>query len=220
MGGNFSSCRQSLVSARRRGRAGGSTTAGLGNLWWGPTIVALALDTPVPQAVKYFVYVSATAMLGSALVALIVQRVGGRPVGIVFGFVAAVALGFARYFHAVLIAGFPLFVVLIAVSASFVEGGAQHRALRHRANTGSGSGRVHRSSATPRRLRLDEVAGAGDDRQRQRARNLSTPGMTHPNGYFTAAPTAPWPMTETARLVGATTTKPCRAVPRVVCGRR
>ena len=57
------------------------------------------------------------------LVALIVQRVGRRPVGIVFGFAAALAIGLAGYFHSMLLAGFPLFVVLIATSAFFVEGG-------------------------------------------------------------------------------------------------
>ena len=102
---------------------GGSTTAAFGYLLWGPTIVALALDMPVAQAAKYFVYVSAAAMIGRVLVALIVQRVGRRPVGIVFGFAAAVAIGSAGYLHSALLVGFPLFVVLIAASAFFVEGG-------------------------------------------------------------------------------------------------
>jgi len=74
-------------------------------------------------AAKYFVYVSASAIVGRVLVALIVQRVGRRPVGIVFGFAAALAIGLAGYFHSMLLAGFPLFVVLIATSAFFVEGG-------------------------------------------------------------------------------------------------
>jgi putative MFS transporter len=102
---------------------GGSTTAAFGYLLWGPMVVALALDMPVAQAAKYFVYVSAAAMVGRVLVALIVQRVGRRPVGIVFGFAAAVAIGSAGYLHSPLLVGFPLFVVLIAASAFLVEGG-------------------------------------------------------------------------------------------------
>lgn len=102
---------------------GCSTTAAFGYLLWGPTIVALALHKPVPQAAKYFFYVGVVAMVGRVLVALVVHRVGRRPVGIVFGFGAAVALAIAGWFNAAVIAGFPLFVVLIAAAAFFVEGG-------------------------------------------------------------------------------------------------
>jgi putative MFS transporter len=102
---------------------GGSTTAAFGYLLWGPTIVALALKTPVPQAAKYFVYVSASAIAGRLLVAFLAQRFGRRLIGMVFGFASVVALAFAGYFHAVLIGGFPLFVMLVAVSAFFVDGG-------------------------------------------------------------------------------------------------
>ena len=102
---------------------GCSTTAAFGYLLWGPTIVALALRTPVPQAAKYFFYVGLTAMVGRVLVALIVHRVGRRPVGVVFGFGAAIALVVAGWFNGAVIAGFPLFVVLIAAAAFFVEGG-------------------------------------------------------------------------------------------------
>ncbi len=102
---------------------GCSTTAAFGYLLWGPTIVALALKTPVPQAAKYFVYVTATAMVGRVLVALIVQRIGRRLVGIVFAVFAAVALGVAGYLHAVVIGGFPMFVAAVAIAAFFVDGG-------------------------------------------------------------------------------------------------
>ncbi|HZU90333.1 MAG TPA: MFS transporter, partial [Stellaceae bacterium] len=102
---------------------GGSTTAAFGYLLWGPTIVALALHTSVPQAARYFVYVSGAAMIGRILVALIVQRLGRRPIGIVFGFAAALALAAAGYFHAVVLGGLPLFVVLVAAAAFFLDGG-------------------------------------------------------------------------------------------------
>jgi MFS transporter, putative metabolite:H+ symporter len=102
---------------------GCSTTAAFGYLLWGPTIVALALDKPVPQAAKYFVYVGIVAMTGRVLVALIVQYTGRRPVGIAFGFAAALSLALAGWFHAGIVGGLPLFVPLIAVAAFFVEGG-------------------------------------------------------------------------------------------------
>jgi putative MFS transporter len=102
---------------------GCSTTTAFGYLLWGPTIVALALSVPVPRAAEYFVYVSAVAMAGRVLVALIVQRIGRRQVGIVFGLLAAVAIAAAGYWHGVVIGGFPLFVVLVAVAGFFVDGG-------------------------------------------------------------------------------------------------
>ena len=37
---------------------GGSSTAAYGVYLWGPTIVALLLHIPVPQAAKYFVFVA------------------------------------------------------------------------------------------------------------------------------------------------------------------
>jgi putative MFS transporter len=43
--------------------------------------------------------------------------------GILFGFVAVVFLIAAGYFSGVVIGGFPLFVILVAASAFFVEGG-------------------------------------------------------------------------------------------------
>jgi putative MFS transporter len=102
---------------------GCSTTAAFGYLLWGPTIVAQALKTPVPQAAKYFVYVTATAMVGRVLVALIVQRIGRRLVGVVFAVFAAAALAAAGYLHASVVAGFPMFVVAVAIAAFFVDGG-------------------------------------------------------------------------------------------------
>jgi MFS transporter, putative metabolite:H+ symporter len=48
---------------------------------------------------------------------------GRRSLGILFGFVAFIFLGLAGYFSGVLVGGFPLFVILVAASAFFVEGG-------------------------------------------------------------------------------------------------
>src|SRR5215469_2027360 len=50
---------------------GGSSTAGYGVYLWGPTIVALLLKVPVPQAAKYFVFVSAAGVTGKIIVTLI-----------------------------------------------------------------------------------------------------------------------------------------------------
>ncbi len=48
---------------------------------------------------------------------------GRRGLGVLFGLVSVVFLASAGYFNAVLVGGFPLFILLTAASAFFVEGG-------------------------------------------------------------------------------------------------
>jgi MFS transporter, putative metabolite:H+ symporter len=102
---------------------GGSATAAYGYYLWGPTIVALALSIEPAQAAKYFVYVSGTGIVGKIIVSVIAPQLGRRALGILFGFGSVVCLAFAGYFSTVLVGGFPLFVLLVAASAFFVEGG-------------------------------------------------------------------------------------------------
>jgi putative MFS transporter len=102
---------------------GGSSTAAYGYYLWGPTIVALALHVEPAQAARYFVYVSGTGIIGKIIVSLIAPLLGRRALGVLFGFVAVIFLALAGYYNGVLVGGFPLFVILIAASAFFVEGG-------------------------------------------------------------------------------------------------
>jgi putative MFS transporter len=102
---------------------GGSASAAYGYYLWGPTIVALALNLEPAQAAKYFIYVSGTAVIGKIIVSLIASSMGRRALGILFGFAAAICLVLAGYFSGTLLDGFPLFIILIAASAFFVEGG-------------------------------------------------------------------------------------------------
>jgi len=102
---------------------GGSASAVYGYYLWGPTIIALALQVEPAQAAKYFVYVSGTGVAGKIVVSLIAPKIGRRSLGIVFGFMAGIILVLAGYFNAALIGGFPVFILLIAASAFFAEGG-------------------------------------------------------------------------------------------------
>jgi putative MFS transporter len=102
---------------------GGSASAAYGYYLWGPTIVALALNLEPAQAAKYFIYVSGIAVIGKIIVSLIASSMGRRALGILFGFLSAICLFLAGYFSAALLAGFPVFIILIAASAFFVEGG-------------------------------------------------------------------------------------------------
>ncbi len=102
---------------------GGSSSAAYGYYLWGPTIVALALHLEPAQAAKYFIYVSGTGVVGKIIVSFIAPKLGRRVLGVLFGFVSVGLLVAAGYFSGALINGFPLFVILVAASAFFVEGG-------------------------------------------------------------------------------------------------
>ena len=102
---------------------GGSSSAAYGYYLWGPTIVALALHLQPAQAAKYFVYVAGTGVIGKIIVSFIAPILGRRALGVLFGFVSVALLVMAGYFSGVLVGGFPLFVILVAASAFFVEGG-------------------------------------------------------------------------------------------------
>jgi putative MFS transporter len=71
---------------------GGAATAAYGVYLWGPTVVALLLKVPVPQAAKFFVFVAGSGILGKIVVSLVAPLMGRRALGIVWGFAGAVAL--------------------------------------------------------------------------------------------------------------------------------
>ncbi len=102
---------------------GGSASAAYGYYLWGPTIVSLALHVTPAQAAKYFIYVAGAGVIGKIILSLIAPLVGRRGLGVLFGLVSVVFLASAGYFNAVLVGGFPLFILLTAASAFFVEGG-------------------------------------------------------------------------------------------------
>ncbi len=101
---------------------GGSSTAVYGYYLWGPTIVSLVLNVPVGQAAGYFVYISATAVVGKILMSLIAPITGRRLIGTTFAVLTAVCLALAAFYHDAMIGGFPLMIILIAASAFFAEG--------------------------------------------------------------------------------------------------
>jgi putative MFS transporter len=102
---------------------GGSSTAGYGVYLWGPTIVALALGVSVPKAAAYFVFVALGGVVGKIVVTFLAPLIGRRPLGVVWGIGGVVALAAAGYYHAVLVGGVPLMVVLLCASTFFIEGG-------------------------------------------------------------------------------------------------
>ncbi|MFZ3238078.1 MAG: MFS transporter [Stellaceae bacterium] len=102
---------------------GGSSTAGYGVYLWGPTIVALALGVSVPKAAAYFVFVALGGVAGKIVVTFLAPLTGRRPLGVVWGIGGVFALAAAGYYHAVILNGVPLMVILLCASTFFIEGG-------------------------------------------------------------------------------------------------
>jgi putative MFS transporter len=102
---------------------GGSSTAGYGVYLWGPTIVALALGVSVPKAAAFFVFVALGGVVGKIVVTFLAPLIGRRPLGVLWGVGGVVALAAAGYYHAVLVGGLPLMVILLCASTFFIEGG-------------------------------------------------------------------------------------------------
>src|SRR5215469_2613715 len=102
---------------------GGSSTAGYGVYLWGPTIVALLLKVPVPQAAGYFIFVAAAGVTGKIIVTLIAPLIGRRLLGVLWGFGGVIALAAAGYYNSVLLGGLPLLVILLCCSTFCIEGG-------------------------------------------------------------------------------------------------
>lgn len=102
---------------------GGSSTAAYGVYLWGPTIVALLLQVPVPQAAAYFVFVSGAGVVGKIVVTLISPLMGRRALGVLWGFGGVAALATAGYYNSVVVEGLPLMVILLCCSTFFIEGG-------------------------------------------------------------------------------------------------
>jgi putative MFS transporter len=102
---------------------GGSSTAGYGVYLWGPTIVAMVLKVPVPQAAKYFIFVALGGVAGKIIVTFLAPLMGRRPLGVIWGLGGVAALAAAGYYNDVLLGGLPLMVILLCASTFFIEGG-------------------------------------------------------------------------------------------------
>jgi putative MFS transporter len=102
---------------------GGSSMAAYGVYLWGPTIVAMVLSVPVPQAAKFFVFVTLGGVTGKIVVTLLAPLTGRKWLGVVWGFGGVVALAAAGYYSNVIVAGLPAMVILLCASTFFIEGG-------------------------------------------------------------------------------------------------
>jgi MFS transporter, putative metabolite:H+ symporter len=102
---------------------GGSSMAAYGVYLWGPTIVAMVLSVPVPQAAKFFVFVTLGGVAGKIVVTLLAPLTGRRWLGVVWGLGGVVALTAAGYYSNAIVGGMPAMVILLCASTFFIEGG-------------------------------------------------------------------------------------------------
>jgi putative MFS transporter len=102
---------------------GGSSMAAYGVYLWGPTIVAMVLSVPVPQAAKFFVFVTLGGVAGKIVVTLLAPLTGRRWLGVGWGLGGVVALAAAGYYSNVVVGGVPAMVILLCASTFFIEGG-------------------------------------------------------------------------------------------------
>jgi putative MFS transporter len=102
---------------------GGSSMAAYGVYLWGPTIVAMVLSVPVPQAAKFFVFVTLGGVAGKVVVTLLAPLTGRRWLGVGWGLGGVVALAAAGYYSNVVVGGLPAMVILLCASTFFIEGG-------------------------------------------------------------------------------------------------
>jgi putative MFS transporter len=106
----------------------GTGTAIYGIYLWGPTIIALLLKIPVPQAAYYFIYVSLAGIAGKVVLSWLPQKIGRKRVGEIQGYGAAVGLATAGLCYPLTIGGFPVFILALIATVIVVEGGAANLA--------------------------------------------------------------------------------------------
>lgn len=100
-----------------------TSTASYALVLWGPTIFAMLLRIPVKQAATYMIYLTLFGICGKIGFSFLANLVGRRKCGMLHGCGVAVTLGAAAYFHSAVLAGFPVFVLLVIFSYLFVDGG-------------------------------------------------------------------------------------------------
>ena len=101
---------------------GGAATAAYGVYLWGPTVIALLQKIPVPQAAKYFVFVTGSGIIGKIVVSFVAPLIGRRAPGVLWGFCGAAALATAAFYHGFTVAGVPVMVLLLCASAFCIDG--------------------------------------------------------------------------------------------------
>jgi putative MFS transporter len=101
----------------------GIATTVYGVLLWGPAIVALVLGVAPKEAARLFIVVNCGDILGRVIFSLLPTRIGRRRCGELMGYGGAVFLILAGLLHAQFIGNAPVFLIALALGATFFGGG-------------------------------------------------------------------------------------------------
>ena len=97
--------------------------SGFGVALWGPTVVSMLLNVTPAQAAGYFVYVSASGVIGRILWAVLPQFIGRWRSALICCWGAAICMTCAALLHPYFIAGVPVFFLCLLAGALFYDGG-------------------------------------------------------------------------------------------------
>jgi putative MFS transporter len=93
-----------------------------GVLLWGPTILSQVLGVSPQKAAAAFAWISLAGLFGRMVFALLPNRIGRVPCGLIIGYAGAAALALAALFHDAEAAGVPLFFVFLLIGQVFYDG--------------------------------------------------------------------------------------------------
>jgi len=97
--------------------------SGFGVALWGPTVVSMLLRASPAEAAQYFVYVSASGLVGRALWTLAPHFIGRWRSALICCWGAAASIAGAALLHPYFIAGIPVFLICLIIGALFYDGG-------------------------------------------------------------------------------------------------
>jgi len=100
--------------------------AGFGVALWGPTIMSQLLEISTEEVAAYFVYVSASGMVGRAIWTITPHFIGRWRSALICLWGASAAVIGAALFYPHFIAGVPVFLICLIVGALFYDGGASN----------------------------------------------------------------------------------------------
>jgi len=100
----------------------GVSTVSYALVLWGPTMMRLLLDLTPGHAARLFILVSLGGLVGRIATSFMAGRLGRRTTGITLAFAAAISCVIAAYFKQVEVAGFALFLPVLAITFMFADG--------------------------------------------------------------------------------------------------
>jgi len=101
----------------------GSQTATSGVGLWAPTLFVLQLGVTPARAAYLYIWATVANLAGRIVFAVLSERMGRRPTGILCSFAATASILLAGFLHNQFIAGVSLFWLMVVITTFFCDGG-------------------------------------------------------------------------------------------------